>query len=550
MSEKPKELLDLIDDTLILIFRYLDYHSQLDTMLVCRRFEALIGQNAQFYNKHKLVINRRHTALKTEWVPNRVTPKIVEFMYFGRYFGDVTLNDYTLSPGSQFFPAVRDTFETMGSRISKLSIAESLAYKEPFLDLLQLVNNLQELTINHVTIRQLTARLKYKAVDPKQCKFPELRTLKLIGILRLEIIRDAFNSVDSLRHLQLVDVELAEWPVYQQILAKQSDLRTLELDQVEIDKFEWDEWNLRKLSLKRVKFPRKEAFQDFVAFIRSLDVVTELELDIVEDQLKNRNNYSEVLTHLLNLPSLVKLNWMSPDISGLQIQNPAVRTFTVHPGLASYDQIFRAFPGIQKLEFSALRDKQYGRFEIKNDSLSAMSRLKGLREIQLGLGLICWDMIPKINCFLLEKLTIDCNLYFYHYLDDRSNGDWKSFIERHPNIQSLELNGTNGLGWNGIYIKYLASLRHLRTLKIRSLLETLGRSWNNEPIFNGMLVVKFIGETFVDLDYLELFVSEAIVGQAVQYLRSKFPQHGCDSRKFKKLSGGRGYEWIVKLQKI
>jgi hypothetical protein len=197
------------------------------------------------------------------------------------------------------------------------------------LDLLQLANNVNELTINNVTIRQLTARLKYKEIDPKQCKFPELRTLKLVGILWLEIIRDAFNSVDSLRHLQLVGVDREEWPIYQQILLKQSDLRTLELDQVEIDKFEWDEWNLRKLSLKKVKFPRKEAFQDFVAFIRSLDGVTELELDIVEDGLKNRNNYSEILTHLLNLPSLVKLNWISPDVSGLQIQNlhspPGVR---------------------------------------------------------------------------------------------------------------------------------------------------------------------------------------------------------------------------------
>jgi hypothetical protein len=457
----------------------------------------------------------------------------------------VTLNDYTLSPGCQFFPAVRDTFETMGSRISKLSIAESLAYKEPILDLLQLANNVNELTINNVTIRQLTARLKYKEIDPKQCKFPELRTLKLVGILWLEIIRDAFNSVDSLRHLQLVGVDREEWPIYQQILLKQSDLRTLELDQVEIDKFEWDEWNLRKLSLKKVKFPRKEAFQDFVAFIRSLDGVTELELDIVEDGLKNRNNYSEILTHLLNLPSLIKLNWIAPDVSGLQIQNPAVRTFTVHLGFANYDQIFRAFPGIRKLEFTPLREKRYGLSEMKNDSLNAMSRLKGLREFQFGQ--ICKDMLPKINCFLLEKLTIDCDLYCYY---GGWNEDWKNFIERHPNIQSLELNGTNGWNVDRNYIKCLASLRHLRTLKIRSLLETLGRSWNNEPIFNGMAVVKFIGDNFVDLDHLELFVIEAIVGQAVQYLRCKFPQHGCDARKFKKLSRRRGYEWIVLLQKI
>ncbi len=68
--------------------------------------------------------------------------------------------------------------------------------------------------------------------------------------------------------------------------------------------------------------------------------------------------------------------------------------------------------------------------------------------------------------------------------------------------------------------------------------------------FNVMPAVKFIGNNFLDLDHLELFVSEAIVGQAVQYLRSKFPQHGCDARKFEKWSEGRENGWIVKLRKI
>jgi hypothetical protein len=160
---------------------------------------------------------------------------------------------------------------------------------------------------------------------------------------------------------------------------------------------------------------------------------------------------------------------MSPDVSGLQIQNPAVKTFKVHLGFANYDQIFRAFPGIQKLDFSALRDKQYGLSEIKNDSLNAMSRLKELKELQLGQ--ICQDMIPKIKCYLLEKLTIDCNYYYLGGL----NEEWRNFIERHPNIQWFEMNGTNSWGADRSYIKCLASLR---TLKIRNLLEPI-----DEPVF-------------------------------------------------------------------
>ncbi len=57
-TQSGMELLQLSDDDLLNIFAYLDKKSQLNSMLVCRRFELLIGQTYQLYKNRKLIINR------------------------------------------------------------------------------------------------------------------------------------------------------------------------------------------------------------------------------------------------------------------------------------------------------------------------------------------------------------------------------------------------------------------------------------------------------------------------------------------------------------
>jgi hypothetical protein len=62
---------------------------------------------------------------------------------------------------------------------------------------------------------------------------------------------------------------------------RQTNLRTLKLVYVQINAFEWSELNfLKKLTLKSVTFARKEAFENFTRFMKSLDKVAELKLCI------------------------------------------------------------------------------------------------------------------------------------------------------------------------------------------------------------------------------------------------------------------------------
>ncbi len=217
------ELFDLSDYDLIAIFNYLDYHSQLDAMLVCRRFEALIGQNVQFHKNYKLKIYRKHTSIRdsqstSEDGPAPKKAKFTKFMYFGRYFGDVTLGDYNFNLGSQYFPPLLETLETIGSKIDKLAIKHSQGYRDPVLEVLQLANNVKELTLYGLTINPYKISTKYKEIDIKKCTFPELRSLELSSVTNFETIKEAFDSVVSLHHFKLNNVNLGRWAHIQEIL--------------------------------------------------------------------------------------------------------------------------------------------------------------------------------------------------------------------------------------------------------------------------------------------------------------------------------------------
>jgi hypothetical protein len=89
---------------------------------------------------------------------------------------------------------------------------------------------------------------------------------------------------------------------------RQNNLRSLEIEEVSTNSFEWSELNnLNKLKMKDLLFARKDAFESFTEFIKSLEKVKELDLHVMEDQYRNHNNYTEILTHILNLPGLTKL---------------------------------------------------------------------------------------------------------------------------------------------------------------------------------------------------------------------------------------------------
>jgi hypothetical protein len=523
-SSERKTILDLPDEDLIKVFSYLDFCSQLDAMLVCRRFEALIGQDAQFYKNHKLMINRKLTSNRGNQSSSEDGPaaKKAKFMYFGRYFGDVLLFDYVFSPGSQFFPPLLDTFKIIGSKINKLEIEKSKCYKNPLLEVLQLANNVKELKIGRMEMIQNAKSLKCREFNVKKCTFPKLRSLELSSIENFGNIKKAFDAVDKLTHLKLGYNKTEDWGSYQQILFRQEDLRSLELAGVEVGSFEIKNWNIEKLVLKNVKFPKQEVFQTFVSFIKTLTNVSEVKLDTEIDEMENDNNYKEILEHLLNLPSLVKLEWHVPDYL-LNIRNTSVESYVnrycaMHNG--NVWEIGQLFPNLQIMCLNSVWDTMY--------------LLENLRELKFSQ--MFPTMLESINCPQLQKFSIDGSMEF------TNSKVWKQFVERHPNIEYVELKAHNNwcLKFKGPH--FIETFRYLPKLKTLKYHNITGTS-------NEMAVVKFIGFTLIKLEYLEIVVLNSNVVKSAEFLRSKFPHLGCDSRRLQK----RRYsslDWLITLRKF
>jgi hypothetical protein len=388
---------------------------------------------------------------------------------------------------------------------------------------LQLANNVKELGIYRLKINQISKSIKYKELDVKKCTFPKLRSLELSSIENFGNIKKAFDAVDKLTHLQLGCTGIEDWGSYQQILFRQEDLRSLELDDVEVGSWKMKDWNIKKLILKDVMFPKKDVFQTFVSFIKTLQNVSELEIDINDDEFCNGNNYKEILEHLLNLPSLVKLEWQYPS-DLLNVRNTSVESY-VAVNVEDISIIGRYFPNIQKMCFRTVGDNVL-------TTLNSLENLRELKFIQINS-----KILEMINCPQLQKLSIEGQTEFSKYKD------WEKFVKKHPNIEYVELK--NYTWWKKYqihgrhFIEIFEDFQKLKTLKYHDL----------QGDFNEMAVVKFIGDTLSGLEHLEIVLHESNVVKSAEFLRSKFPHLGCDSMKFQ-IKRRRGLEWLITLRKF
>jgi hypothetical protein len=129
-----------------------------------------------------------------------------------------------------------ENLETIGSKIIKLTIYNSKCDKNLLFDVLRLANCMQELIISYVWFNYQANKNSQDQID-----FPLLKTLKLDNITNLKFIQEAFSKVDSLEHLQFKAAW--NWNIYQSIVFRQTNLRSLELGEGKIDSFEWKELN-------------------------------------------------------------------------------------------------------------------------------------------------------------------------------------------------------------------------------------------------------------------------------------------------------------------
>lgn len=71
------------------------------------------------------------------------------------------------------------------------------------------------------------------------------------------------------------------------------------MDLVRIDNFEWKNWDIVELNLKGVFFPKKDAFKSFTDFVKTLNKIEKLKLDVEDDEQQNQKKlYRNVVASL------------------------------------------------------------------------------------------------------------------------------------------------------------------------------------------------------------------------------------------------------------
>jgi hypothetical protein len=153
-----------------------------------------------------------------------------------------------------------------------------------------------------------------------------------------------------------------------------------------------------------VTFPQREAFESFTRFIKTLENVSELELDIQNEQRNNQNNYSEILMHLLNVEVLTKLTLNCENIenavSGLHIQNPTVESLTTNQ-----PSFHRFFSNLQKLHIKSTL------FEMNENITRIMICQNSLTEIQIDA--ISSQTLLLFKCPCLKKFSASRICYIH-----------------------------------------------------------------------------------------------------------------------------------------
>jgi hypothetical protein len=150
-----------------------------------------------------------------------------------------------------------------------------------------------------------------------------------------------------------------DWQIFLNILSKQRNVTFLELEGNKVQKFpdtpeKWDLKKLQKLFLQKLKFPVPAAFQNFTRFIKTLDKITDLNLDVMEDKTENKNDYTEML--LFSLSSLKTLHFENTKeqetgkIGNLCVSNSKVENLTMFgiPSENCLGQFVKIFPNVRK----------------------------------------------------------------------------------------------------------------------------------------------------------------------------------------------------------
>ncbi len=190
------------------------------------------------------------------------------------------------------------------------------------------MSKIEELEIDVIFTTETNADEDYEVFELKTLTKLEISGPTNLSFLWVTIVP---SSLNILKFEGLWNCEI--WPA--KLLGKQKHLKEFNLHSYKIQDFKFDPENchIEKLDFF-VEFSDDSAFEQFSEFIKIQESVTEFKLNILEEELWERDgSYAEILTHLVTLKSLKKLTLdcnyeenIMEVFSQMEICNPAVES--------------------------------------------------------------------------------------------------------------------------------------------------------------------------------------------------------------------------------
>jgi hypothetical protein len=456
LAHRELELLDLDDDALIEIIDKLDHKSKMQLMLTCKRFEGLIGNTFQFFKDFKLSLNERIMPIE---------PHYCRIFNFRRKFGFVVLTGKLKNMfRSQVLEILKNIGESVieiemrdfGQMADDVGFAEFHVSESDFLKLMRFMPNLRELSTRK------WVKSDGLSVQPADVDFQLKRLNSLTCLGRTDLGSLTALIPSSLANLEIFSVEGSS---VSEILARQRNLVHLDMINLKSIDLHYHPSNchIKKLEIQDLVFPVKTGFQKFSDFMKIQKSVEDLNFNISEVELKNNNDYTEILTHLLNVVTLKKLqihcgNMIFTPASKINVYNPTVETLDImiaNPTETDLQKLPHFFPNVTNLEFTWFYDsEEHYDFPIDLTPINSMKKLrnfktdymseemltrlelKQMQEFRMSLfGVISYPDYSDILEDSLDEALLNDNL-------ETRSASWKNFVNNNCQLEVLDLSST------------------------------------------------------------------------------------------------------------
>jgi hypothetical protein len=441
LALRELELLNLDDDVLIEIIDKLDHKSKMQLMLSCKRFEGLIGNTFQFYKDFKLSLNQ-------EMMP--IEPHYSSRFEIRRKFGFVVL---TGNLKNIYRSQVFEIIKNIGDKVIKFNMSDTQMYVSDvdFLKLMRFMPNLRKLSTDG-WVESETLPVQPADVDFQLKRLKSFTCNIHLGNLTALIP----SSLVSLKCSQTDGSSLAP------ILAKQEKLTNLSLDDLEIDELNYQPSNrhIKQLSIQELIFPIKSEFHKFSDFMKIQKCVEELKFTICEDELQNNNDYTEILTHLLNLKTLKKLqiecgNVIFLPTSKINICNPTVEDMSIYnlPNETDLQKLPQFFPNLTDLYISWDYDSIDNNLFMNLTPIKSMKKLRKFETTYMSEEMFAELELKQMQEFHMTTFWVHPfpNYTEEAFMDDSfdeplpneilesRSTSWKSFVNNNCQLQVLDM---------------------------------------------------------------------------------------------------------------